>query len=71
MIKFINKANRKGIGALTMQNKREGQKGVSDEIIDNAAKLPVEEQQMLLTVAKAMQYTRSCILRHEHETQER
>ena len=71
VIKFINKANWKGIIALIVQNERAGQKRVADEIIDNAAELPVEEQQTLLTVAKAMQYTRSCILHNEHKAQER
>ncbi len=35
---------------------------VADEIIDNAAGLPLENQELLLMMAKAMQYTRSCII---------
>lgn len=36
--------------------------GIADEIIDNAIGLPLENQEILLMMAKAMQYTRSCVL---------
>lgn len=36
---------------------------VIDEIIENAIELPVESQDLLLMMAKAMRYTRDCVLR--------
>lgn len=38
---------------------------IADEIINNAIGLPVENQELLLMMAKAMQYTRNCVLRQE------
>lgn len=35
-----------------------------DELIDNATELPVESQNLLLMLAKAMSYTRNCIIQH-------
>jgi len=40
---------------------------VLDEIIDNVAGLPLESQDTILMVAKAMQYTRSCMARRAAE----
>lgn len=36
---------------------------VIDEIISNATELPLEKQEMLLVIAKAMQYTKNSIMR--------
>ena len=36
---------------------------ILDEIIDNATCLPIESQNLLLMLAKAMAYTRDCIAR--------
>lgn len=41
---------------------------VLDEIIENAMELPVESQKLVLMIAKAMQYTRSCELREMEES---
>ena len=38
------------------------QKDVLNEIIDNAVSLPIENQELLLSMAKAMRYTRKCVL---------
>ena len=35
---------------------------VLNEIIDNAAELPLDSQNLLLMLAKAMQYTHNCIV---------
>lgn len=60
MLQFSNKAYIKENSALTMQTGANGQKNVVDEIIDNAIELPLENQEILLMMAKAMQYTRDC-----------
>lgn len=36
---------------------------ILDDIIDNAITLPVESQDLLLMMAKAMRHTRNCIMR--------
>ncbi len=41
---------------------------IVDEIIDNATELPVESQNLILMMAKAMQYTRDCMMR-EHTSE--
>lgn len=46
-----------------MQNASRGNTKVVDEIIDNAAGFPVESQYMILMMAKAMKYTRDCVMR--------
>ncbi len=38
-----------------------------DEIIDHAAGLPLDAQDLLLTVAKAMKYTREYMSKHTPE----
>ena len=48
---------------LAMQNASAGQVKIVDEIIDNAAGLPIENQYLLLMMAKAMRYTRDCVMR--------
>ena len=40
-----------------------------DEIIDNAIELPVESQDLLLMMAKAMRYTRECVIRQSSAEQ--
>lgn len=47
---------------MTLEINSTNQTRVLDEIIDNAAGLPVESQNLLLTVAKAMRYTRKSIM---------
>lgn len=39
--------------------------GIAEEIIDSAIELPPENQELLLMMAKAMQYTRNCMLHQE------
>ena len=39
-----------------------GQVKILDEIINNATGLPLESQDLLLMMAKAMRYTRDCIV---------
>lgn len=39
--------------------------GIAEQIIDNAIELPLENQEILLMMAKAMQYTRNCMLRQK------
>lgn len=46
-----------------MQDASRGNAKVMDEIIDNAAGLPIECQYMILMMAKAMKYTRDCVMR--------
>ena len=60
MLQFSNKAYIKENNALTMQKDGNEQKNVVDEIMDSAIELPVENQEILLMMAKAMQYTRDC-----------
>lgn len=48
---------------MTTQKGSAQQLKVLDEIIDNATGLPVESQDLLLIIAKAMRYTRDCMLR--------
>ena len=48
---------------LTMQDASGRNAKVMDEIIDNAAGFPVESQYMILMMAKAMKYTRDCVMR--------
>lgn len=40
-----------------------------DEIIDNAAELPLESQNWLLLIAKSMRYTRDCVIRQSEAKQ--
>lgn len=49
--------------ALSTQFDSGRQTGIADEIIDNAIGLPLENQELLLMMAKAMQYTRNCVSR--------
>lgn len=63
MLKFINKALRNGGIALTTHIDSDRQIKTADEIIDNAMGLSLENQELLLMMAKAMQYTRNCISR--------
>lgn len=53
----------KGDDDLSTHSHSDGQTQIADEIIDNAIELPVENQELLLMMAKAMQYTRKCVLR--------
>lgn len=46
---------------MTTQNSSIKQIKILDEIIDNAIGLPIESQDLLLMIAKAMRYTRDCI----------
>ena len=46
-----------------MHQNNKGQTELANEIIDNAILLPVESQELLLMMAKAMHYTRKCVLR--------
>lgn len=48
---------------MTVQKSHKQQAGIADEIIDSAVGLPLENQELLLMMAKAMQYTRKCVLR--------
>lgn len=48
---------------MAVQNNSGQKTKIADEIIDNAIGLPVENQELLLMMAKAMQYTRKCVLR--------
>lgn len=48
---------------MTTQNDSAGQVKIVDEIIDNAAGLSIESQYLLLMMAKAMRYTRDCVMR--------
>lgn len=48
---------------MSMQSDSKRQTKIADEIINNAIDLPVENQEILLMMAKAMQYTRNCMLR--------
>ena len=48
---------------MTTQISSTQQAEVLDEIIDNAIDLPVESQDLLLMMAKAMRYTRECVIR--------
>lgn len=44
-------------------------KKVLEEIIDNASELPVESQDLLLMMAKAMRHTRNCVIRQNDAEQ--
>lgn len=46
-----------------MQNASRGNTKVVDEIINNAVGVPIESQYMILMMAKAMKYTRDCVMR--------
>lgn len=48
---------------LTAQNSSVQQAKLLDEIIDNAIELPIGSQNLLLMMAKAMQYTHNCMKR--------
>lgn len=48
---------------MTMQDNSKQQTKIADEIIDNAVELPLENQELLLMMAKAMHYTHTCVLR--------
>ena len=39
------------------------QPSILEQIIDGASQLPLENQRMLLVLAKGMAYTRSCLVR--------
>lgn len=40
-----------------------GRPTILDEIMENAVSLPVESQDLLLMMAKAMRHTRDCLIR--------
>lgn len=44
-----------------MQSSPKKQTKIADELIDSAVELPLENQELLLMMAKAMQYTRNCV----------
>lgn len=46
---------------MTMQSESTQKIKILDEIIDNAIMLPVESQDLLLMMAKAMRHTRNCM----------
>lgn len=48
---------------LTTQFSSAKKREVLDEIIDNAISLPLESQELILGMAKAMRYTRECVMR--------
>lgn len=48
---------------MAMQNASKGNTKIVDEIIDNAVGFPIESQYMILMMAKAMKYTRDCVMR--------
>lgn len=54
---------------MTTQISSTQQAKVLDEIIDNAIELPVESQDLLLMMAKAMRYTRECVIRQSSAEQ--
>lgn len=54
-----------------MQNASRENAKVMDEIINNAAGLPIESQYMILMMAKAMKYTRDCVMRQLSAEQSR
>lgn len=51
---------------MTMQNESTEKTKVLDEIINGAVELPLESQDLLLMMAKAMRYTRDYIYRTEY-----
>lgn len=56
---------------MTLEMNSTNQTQVLDEIIDSAAGLPVESQDLLLMIAKAMRYTRRSIMRKSPEGTDR
>ena len=48
---------------LTKEKNLTEQENVLNEIIENAIGLPPDNQEVLLMIAKAMKYTRECIIR--------
>ena len=42
-----------------------GGAGIVDTVVKQAMELPIESQEIILEVAKAMQYTRYCIKKEE------
>ena len=48
---------------MTVHQGSKQQTKIADEIIDNAVELPLENQEILLMMAKAMQYTHNSVLR--------
>jgi len=44
---------------------------ILDELIDNAVGLPVESQDLLLMMAKAMRHTRNCLMQGDVNNQPR
>ncbi len=54
---------------LSIKIKQSQQESILNEIIDNAAGLPVESQDLLLMIAKAMRYTRNSIICHSSDEQ--
>lgn len=63
MLQFTKRAKTKGEMTLTTQNASAEDTKIVDEIMENAAGLPIESQYMLLMMAKAMCYTRDCVIR--------
>lgn len=45
------------------QKESESHMKVLDEIIEAAVELPVESQDLLLMIAKAMRHTRNCVMK--------
>lgn len=66
---MLLQSKNEGGKTLTMQKDSEQTKKVLDEIIENAIELPVESQNLLLMMARAMQYTKKCMTEHSTEGQ--
>jgi len=52
---------------LSMQTNSTKKVKILDEIINNAIGLPIESQIQLLMMARAMRYTRDCIMRENSD----
>ena len=48
-----------------MQADPAGRLKILDEIMENAGTLPLESQDLLLMMAKAMRHTRDCVIREK------
>lgn len=48
---------------MAMKNVSKENTKIVDEIIGNAVGFPIESQYMILMMAKAMRYTRNCVMR--------
>lgn len=61
-------------GRIRLAGKMESTGGakIVDTVVEQAMELPIESQEIILTVAKAMQYTRYCMKKEEgsHLSQE-